>query len=196
MHRQRVNIGFIEPADIVYEGLSGLLLKYAIHFFFFRLKEFNELNVLCSKENLDVVILNPVVVQNKSQEFSKIKKQFPGIAWIGLIYSIFDSETMGKFDDTIQITDSLEVIVNKISRTIENDHNHNHNQGELSEREIEVLIQLVKGFSNKEIADNLNISIHTVISHRKNIIEKTGIRSLPGLTIYAISKKIIPLDYL
>jgi DNA-binding CsgD family transcriptional regulator len=42
----------------------------------------------------------------------------------------------------------------------------------------------------------LNISIHTVISHRKNITEKTGIKSLSGLTIYAITKKIIPLDYL
>jgi DNA-binding CsgD family transcriptional regulator len=54
---------------------------------------------------------------------------------------------------------------------------------------------MVKGFANKEIADTLNISIHTVISHRKNITEKTGIKSLSGLTIYAITKKIIPLDY-
>jgi DNA-binding NarL/FixJ family response regulator len=64
----------------------------------------------------------------------------------------------------------------------------------LSERETEVLIQLVKGLSHKEIADKLNISIHTVTSHRKNIIEKTGIKSLSGLTIYAITKKIIPLE--
>jgi DNA-binding NarL/FixJ family response regulator len=67
-------------------------------------------------------------------------------------------------------------------------------QEDLSEREIEVLSQLVKGLSNKEIADKLNISVHTVISHRKNITEKTGIKSLSGLTIYAITRKIIPLD--
>ena len=53
---------------------------------------------------------------------------------------------------------------------------------------------MVAGHSNKEIADKLNISIHTVISHRKNITEKTGIKSLSGLTIFAISKKIIPLE--
>ncbi|MFW5781575.1 MAG: response regulator transcription factor, partial [Bacteroidota bacterium] len=64
----------------------------------------------------------------------------------------------------------------------------------LSERETDVLVQLLKGLSNKEIAEKLHISKHTVISHRKNIVEKTGIKSLPGLTIYAISKKIIPVD--
>lgn len=64
----------------------------------------------------------------------------------------------------------------------------------LSGRETDVLVLLTKGLSNKEIAGKLHISIHTVISHRENIVEKTGIKSLPGLTIYAISKKIIPLD--
>jgi DNA-binding CsgD family transcriptional regulator len=59
---------------------------------------------------------------------------------------------------------------------------------------MEVLIQLVHGLSNKEIADKLNISIHTVVSHRKNIIQKTGIKSQAGLTIYAISNKIVSLD--
>ena len=59
---------------------------------------------------------------------------------------------------------------------------------------MDVLIHLVHGLSNKEIADKLNISIHTVVSHRKNIIQKTGIKSQAGLTIYAISKKIISID--
>ena len=53
----------------------------------------------------------------------------------------------------------------------------NSSQEPLSERETEVLEQLVNGLSNKEIADKLNISIHTVISHRKNITQKTGIKS-------------------
>ncbi|NLT51526.1 MAG: response regulator transcription factor [Ignavibacteria bacterium] len=64
----------------------------------------------------------------------------------------------------------------------------------LSDREKDVLVQLVNGNSNKEIADKLNISIHTVVSHRKNIIHKTGIKSQSGLTIYALSKKIIHIE--
>ena len=56
----------------------------------------------------------------------------------------------------------------------------------LSKREIEVLILITKGFINKEIAEELHISLTTVISHRKNIQEKLGIKSVSGLTIYAV----------
>lgn len=65
---------------------------------------------------------------------------------------------------------------------------------ELTRREIEVLQFITKGFSNKEIADQLFISTHTVISHRKNISEKTGIKSASGMTMYAILKKIIDVS--
>ena len=64
---------------------------------------------------------------------------------------------------------------------------------ELSDRERDVLIQVVRGLSNKEIADVLCISQHTVISHRKNITRKLNIHSTAGLTIYAIVNKIVPI---
>ncbi len=67
---------------------------------------------------------------------------------------------------------------------------------ELSEREKDVLIQVVKGLSNKEIADVLCISMHTVISHRKNIVRKLNIHSTAGLTIYAIVNKLVDLNTL
>jgi regulator of cell morphogenesis and NO signaling len=66
---------------------------------------------------------------------------------------------------------------------------------DLSEREKQALIALACGLSNKEIAEKLNISIHTVVSHRKNIIRKTGIRTAQGLTLYAfINNLITPND--
>ena len=65
---------------------------------------------------------------------------------------------------------------------------------ELSDRENDVLVQVVKGLSNKEIADVLCISTHTVISHRKNIARKLNIHSTAGLTIYAIVHKLIDLN--
>ena len=64
----------------------------------------------------------------------------------------------------------------------------------LSEREKDVLIEIVKGLSNKEIADTLCISVHTVITHRKNITRKLNIHSTAGLTIYAIVNKLINLN--
>ena len=64
----------------------------------------------------------------------------------------------------------------------------------LSAREIEVLVLVTKGLINKEIADELNISLTTVISHRKNITEKLGIKSVSGLAIYAVMNGYIDAD--
>ena len=67
---------------------------------------------------------------------------------------------------------------------------------ELSEREKDVLIQVVRGLSNKEIADVLCISMHTVISHRKNITRKLNIHSTAGLTVYAIVNHLVDINNL
>ena len=56
----------------------------------------------------------------------------------------------------------------------------------LSDREIEVMSLIVQGFINKEIADKLNIGLATVVTHRKNIMEKLGMKSVSALTIYAV----------
>jgi DNA-binding CsgD family transcriptional regulator len=61
----------------------------------------------------------------------------------------------------------------------------------LSKRETEVLKLLVQGFINKEIADKMGISLHTVISHRKKITAKLGIKTVSGLTIYALMSGLI-----
>ena len=67
-------------------------------------------------------------------------------------------------------------------------------QNELSMREIEVLSLVTRDYINKEIADKLNISLTTVITHRKNITEKLGIKSVPGLTIYAVMRGYVEAD--
>lgn len=56
----------------------------------------------------------------------------------------------------------------------------------LSDREIEVMALIVQGYINKEIADQLNISLSTVVTHRKNIMDKLGMKSVSALTIYAV----------
>ena len=56
----------------------------------------------------------------------------------------------------------------------------------LTDREIEVMALIVQGYINKEIADRLNIGLTTVITHRKNIMEKLGMKSVSALTIYAV----------
>jgi regulator of cell morphogenesis and NO signaling len=79
----------------------------------------------------------------------------------------------------------------KISRMI----SQNPENGEaLSERERDVIICVVQGMSNKEIADHLCISINTVITHRRNIARKLQIHSAAGLTIYAIVNNLVDIS--
>ena len=66
--------------------------------------------------------------------------------------------------------------------------------GKLSSREIEILAGVAQGLLNKEIATKYNISIHTVITHRKNIARKTGIKTIAGLTAYAILNNLIDVE--
>ena len=64
----------------------------------------------------------------------------------------------------------------------------------LSEREKEIIVCITKGMSNKEIADHLFLSVHTVITHRRNISSKLQIRSTAGLIIYAIANKLVCIE--
>jgi len=64
----------------------------------------------------------------------------------------------------------------------------------LSDREKEILVSVAEGLLNKEIADKHKISINTVITHRKNITRKTGIKTVAGLTVYAILNNLIDIN--
>lgn len=70
-------------------------------------------------------------------------------------------------------------------------HKHESEDHQLTNRETEILRLIVQGLLNKEIAEELNISLNTVLTHRKNIIAKTGIKTVSGLTFYSIRKGLI-----
>ena len=64
----------------------------------------------------------------------------------------------------------------------------------LSDREIEVMSFIVQGYINKEIADKLNIGLSTVVTHRKNIMDKLGMKSVSALTIYAVTHGYVDIN--
>ncbi len=66
----------------------------------------------------------------------------------------------------------------------------------LSPRENTILRLVSLGYTNKEIAEELFLSAHTVITHRKNIVHKLGIKSVSALTVYAIVNNIITIEEL
>ena len=83
------------------------------------------------------------------------------------------------------LTDSAAEVSRKIEPFVPGPHKKvNHDQ--LTGRETDILRLVAQGMSNKEIADRLFISIHTVISHRKHITEKLKIKTIAGLTLYAV----------
>ena len=83
--------------------------------------------------------------------------------------------------------------IRQLKHLISNDHSHKTDEGNnhLTNRETEILKLIVKGNINKEIADMLNISLNTVLTHRKNIIRKTGVKTVSGLTFYCLRNGLI-----
>ncbi len=95
----------------------------------------------------------------------------------------------------IDVCTNEEAIVRDILRMHHGAHRSEHivpgavrpEAAHLSGREAEVLALIARGYMNKQIADSLQIGLTTVISHRRNIMEKLGIRSVAGLAIYALT---------
>jgi len=102
---------------------------------------------------------------------------------------------MSQFDEVIMIGDNASKVVKKLEQVLTKPAQGKVvNNQQLSQREIDVLKLLVKGHNTKEISETLFISTHTVVSHRKNISQKLGIKSLAGLTVYAIINEFIQMD--
>lgn len=196
MDKCRVNIAIIEPSSIVYEGLSNILLQESCNYNIYHFDTIEEVFSENPTGEIDLVIANPSAIKNGVKISNSHKKNGAPVIWAALIYSFFERELIDSFDAIIQITDPPEMITRTIHNlvSVKCQCRTENNREQLTPRETDVLKQLVQGLSNKEIADQLNISIHTVVSHRKNIVQKTGIKSQSGLTIYAISNNIINID--
>ena len=104
-----------------------------------------------------------------------------------------DKNILKYFKETIELTDNKQKVVNKLLNILNNndDSSSQNESEELSNREEDVLVCVAKGMTNKDISEVLNISVHTVITHRKNIVKKTGIKSVSGLTVYALLNNLV-----
>ena len=143
----------------------------------------------------EMLIVNPAF--GDYFDVAKFREEISGkrIRLIALVTSFVDASLLGKYDESISIFDDLETLSKKIAGLLNVvSEEEMDNQDTLSQREKEIVICVVKGMTNKEIAEKLFLSIHTVITHRRNISKKLQIHSAAGLTIYAIVNKLVTLS--
>lgn len=141
----------------------------------------------------DVIILDPVVFDfvSRSSVRSHIS-EYSDAAVVGLQTIPLDEEQKKQYDALIGLNDDPVLIVRKLRESLESRQDNTETEEyDLSAREKEILVCVAKGMLNKEIADVCNLSIHTVITHRKNITRKTGIKTVAGLTVYALLNNLI-----
>ncbi len=105
----------------------------------------------------------------------------------------YSSSLCGRFH-SLCVTGDEKCLINSIKKMMHSYHiAGRHEPSELSSREMEVLTLIVKGYLNKEIADMLNLSLSTVITHRRNITEKLKRKSVGALTIYAVTHGLVDM---
>ena len=190
MNQNIEHIIVIYPSELVLQGFTSLLSD-TYHKELILAKHPDNISEYPHISGQTIIILSeefyPIFINNTA-------KTFPNCVFKYI--EVRTGHNNNSSADFIHINDTKSTILGKIkevtsSFSFESQEKENN---DLSKREIDVLMLLTKGHSNKEIANKLFISTHTVISHRKNITEKTGIRSASGLTMYAVLKKIIDID--
>ena len=144
--------------------------------------------------NPDVLIINPMMLGYTIGNFFKqMSQNYPNINRVALVTSYVDKNILKYFKEIIELNDNKQKVISKILNLLNNnDETASQNESvDLSNREVDVLVCVAKGMTNKDISDMLNISVHTVITHRKNIVKKTGIKSVSGLTVYALLNNLV-----
>ena len=155
----------------------------------------NAVEVRMKLEGADVIVVDPVVFEYAVRgNVRSVISQYSDAAVVGLQSISMSDEAWKQYDEVINVYDAPPVIIRKLRSALSSRTEQPRQDGEeLSAREKEILVCVAKGMLNKEIADHFNISIYTVITHRKNITRKTGIRTVAGLTVYALLNNLI--DY-
>ena len=189
-----IKIAIAEPSQMLRNGLVGLLRDVPDTEVVFSTDNLNTLFSRLPALRADILIINPLLFDYSRRATLRAEfDNYPELRLIGLVTSYLESQHLRQFSGIIELNDDLQRVnstINQVVNTLQSDSD-DPDTAPLSDREKEVLICLSKGLKNNEIADTLNISVHTVITHRKNIVRKTGIKSVAALTVYAILNNLI-----
>ena len=188
--RNRVII--CEASEMIAIGLAEIIDSMAQFDVVARLDSPEHLSEKITASDANLLIVDPMLLGFHNKDFlSQLGKEHPQVTMIALVTSYLDHSMLTPYSGIIEINDTRSKIISKMDEFVQGETAKTTDDVELSKRETDVLVAVAKGMMNKEIADQMNISIHTVISHRKNITRKTGIKSVSGLTVYALLNNLI-----
>jgi DNA-binding NarL/FixJ family response regulator len=190
-----IKIAIVDPSAIIRSGLSVLLKRlqgYHVHTFELNSYEFLASNIRTQKP--DLVIINPTYWGLVDTENLKNENKNSSTHFFALITGAVDDKVLETYEEKIHLYDDADSVKLKLDTVFEILESDIEESQTLSPREKEIIVGVVKGYTNKEIATNLFLSAHTVITHRRNIARKLEIHSTAGLTIYAIVNKLVELN--
>ena len=189
---KKYKVILIESAEIVAAGIVAIIERHPE----FEVEQvLNNPGYFNSNSDVDIIIINPAVIDYNERLDIRSYLGGTNAAIIALTHSNHEENVLRQYDECLGIYDNSTRIIQKLKNAIEqNEQNPKSDINELSSRERDILTAVAKGKTNKEIADEFNISIYTVISHRRNISQKLGINSIPGLTVYAIMNKLVDIS--
>lgn len=146
----------------------------------------------------DVIVVDPAVFDYTSRGAGKSRlSEYSDAAVVALQTLTMSDDDLKMYDGAVSLFEEPVTIVRKLREAVTSRQENPEAEGyDLSAREKEILVCVAKGMLNKEIADHCNLSIHTVITHRKNITRKTGIKTVAGLTVYALLNNLIDSNYI
>lgn len=193
-NKDDIKVVIAENSVILRSGLTSVLKRFSeYNFQINEISGYDALLLFMRLHTPEILIINPFFIAGFN--VAAIKKEFPALKTIAFLPSFIDSKIASDYDASISIYDSADVVCEKIADLFnESDESETQETDQLSAREKEIVGYVVKGWPNKTIADHLSISIHTVITHRRNIAKKLQIHSSAGLAIYAIANKIVELQ--
>lgn len=189
-------IAFVAVSVILKEGIMAILNYGKFNFKAYDFNNIQELNNYTNKSIFNLIIINSDIQEDEIKNIPNLKVNIPNIKIIGLISNSPKRSFSLQIDNKIYLNDNSSKITEIIEHCLSDSNNSTvkTTKNKLSKRETEILKLLVKGKSNKEIANELFISIHTVISHRKNITKKLGIKSTAAMAIYAVANNLIDIN--
>ena len=191
-----LHIGILTDSRLIYEGIRSILQQtIGKDILCINLQDSGDSDTV-DTGTARVIIADPMNV--KAQQMMagrRLDPQSNPTATIALATSLLSPEAAALYDATISIYDSPQSIGQTVLRlSAENNDNDSDAKNDLTPREKEIVVGIVKGLSNKEIAAEINVSVNTVMTHRRNIASKLQIHSPAGLTIYAIVSKLVSID--